>query len=83
MPRTICERALTRTLAYLEWSGVPLSDAVCLKAVQLVEQVLSGAPDQPMDRIMERLPGQFDLPTPSQPPVTPPLRRGSIGYRDY
>jgi len=82
MPNTICERALTRTLAYLEWSGVELSHAVCLKVLALVEQVLTEAPDDPMGRIMDRLPEQFDPPAPVLPPVAPPLHRGSIGYRD-
>lgn len=83
MPRTICERALARALAYLEWSGLELSPAVCLEVLQLVEQVLKEQADDPMDSIMERLPAHFTLPAPDRPPVTPPLCRGSIGYHDY
>lgn len=83
MPRTICERALARALAYLQWSGLELSSAVCLEVLQLVEQVLKEHADDPMDRIMERLPAHFTLPGLERPPVTPPLRRASIGYHDY
>lgn len=83
MPITICEQALDRVLAYLEWSGIPLTDSVCLAALKLVESVLAEPAEDPLAAVMDRLPEHFQLPHGARPPLAPPLKRGSIGYYDY
>lgn len=82
MNPTLSEHALSRVLAYLKLSGVPLTREVMLSALDLVKEALAdeGGSEQLLTRIMEQLPGRFHLPEPAVPPVCPPMRRGSIHY---
>lgn len=86
MTRTPCEHALARVLGYLRLSGVPVTRAVMLAALQLVEEVLAetepGADEAGVliARAMARVPDRFALPECDLPQVFPPLMRGSIGY---
>lgn len=86
MTRTPCEHALARVLGYLRLSGVPVTRAVMLAALQLVEEVLAeGEPGADeagvlIARAMARVPDRFALPELELPEAFPPLMRGSIGY---
>lgn len=84
MSATHSEIALSRVLAYLRLSRIPLTREVMLEALSLVQEVLRGeARVEPLlERLMERLRDHFPLPSPALPPVCPSIRRGSIHYDD-
>lgn len=84
MSVTTGELALSRALAYLRLSRIPLTREVMLEALALVQEGLREEDrlDPLLQRLMQRLREHFPLPRPSLPPVCPPLRRGSIQYDD-
>jgi len=81
MTKTLSERALARVLAYLQGMHVQLDMNAHIAALKLVEEALASGEADIYVYIMDRLPERFSLPTLQLPPLTPPLRRGSIGYR--
>ena len=80
MKKTLSERALARVLAYLQGLHVPLDMNTHIAALKLVEEALASGEADIYVYIMDHIPERFSLPTLQLPPLTPPLRRGSIGY---
>lgn len=78
------EIALSRALAYLRLSRIPVTRAVMLEALSLVQKGLHEEErlEPLLQRLMERLREHFPLPSPALPPVCPRLRRDSIHYDD-
>jgi hypothetical protein len=75
-----CEQALARVLAYLRGMDIPLTVDTSIAALKLVEEALAASEADLYGYIMDRLPERFALPELQLPPLTPPIRRGSIGY---
>ena len=80
MGNTLCERALARVLAYLNGMDVPMTTETNIAALRLVEEALARNETDIYDYIMDHIPERFTLPDLHLPPLTPPIRRGSIGY---
>ena len=80
MGNTISERALARVLAYLNGMDVPMTAETNIAALQLVQEAITLNHTDIYDYIMDRIPERFTLPDLHLPPLTPPIRRGSIGY---
>lgn len=80
MELTACERALTRVISYLTWSGVELTDQVCRTALETVIEALAQGTDRLPERALDNFLQRFDPPVPPLPRATPILRRTSMGY---
>lgn len=81
MPEIHCQQALERVLTYLGDDGVALTVDTCRKALRLVDSALAegAGPDLPA-RCVSSIPDCFELPSETIPDVSPPLKRGYIGY---
>lgn len=82
MSATPGELALTRVLAYLRLSRIPITREVMLEALILVQEELrEEARLEPLlQRLLQRLQEQYPRQDQALPPVCPPLQRGSIHY---
>ena len=80
MARALCQQALDRVLAYLEGYGIPPTNDVCRRALQLVDSALAEGSEGAIARSMDLIPRYFSLPAIDVPSQRPELRRGSIGY---
>lgn len=81
MTQTQCEQLVSRVLAYVAGTGLPVRRDTTIAALRLVEQALEqDAVEDVYAYVMDRLPQQFSLPQVDLPPLAPPIRRGSIGY---
>lgn len=78
-----CEQALARILAYLRGMDVPLTVDASIAALRLVEEALATNETDLYGYIMDRISERFTLPELQLPPLTPPIRRGSIGYANH
>lgn len=83
MARALCQQALDRVLAYLEGYGIPPTNDVCRRALQLVDSALAECSEGAIARSMDLIPEYFSLPAIDVPPQRPELSRGSIGYWRY
>lgn len=82
MAHTLGEHALARVLEYIAGTGVELTDAHTLIALQLVEEGLQSGQQDLLAWVMGEVPQRFELSPQPLPPVAPPIVRGSIGYGD-
>ena len=80
MGDTLSERALARVLAYLTGMDVPMTTETNIAALRLVEEAITMHQPDIYGYIMDRIPERFALPDVQLPPLTPPIRRASIGY---
>ena len=77
---TTAEQLLARVLAYLDGMDLVIGLPHANRALLLVQQALAQQDQDPFVYVMEELPRHFALQPPELPPLSPPLRRGSIGY---
>ena len=83
MARSIAEYALGRVLAYLRWSGVPITRDMTRTAFRIVEQAMADGDADLINRVMEEVPRRIAMPEAQLPPATLPISRVSIGYAPY
>ena len=87
MERNLCQHALGRALAYLQWSGVEPTADVCMITLQAVQAALEQGQENLLQRVMDVLPALFDLRLdvhrPPVPRAMPAIRRGSMVYGRY
>lgn len=81
MDRFLAEHALSRVNAYLSSMGIHITREVTVRVLRLIEQGFSCDQQDPLHFIMGRVKEEFVLPNPHLPPATPPISRGSVGYR--
>ena len=82
MQEMVYDDVFSRTFGYLRHNGVRLNRDSALAAVRLIEELLiAGAPDV-MDRVIVELPRRLEQADFVLPLLSPPLNRGSIGYRN-
>jgi hypothetical protein len=86
MQEMVYEDVFSRTFGYIRHNGVGLNRDSALAAVRLIEELLvADAPDV-MDRVIVELPHRLDRAGDravfALPPLSPPLNRGSIAYRN-
>ncbi|TDT41715.1 hypothetical protein DES49_1817 [Halospina denitrificans] len=74
---------LERVLAYMEESGIPITREVEKEVVKTIIGALERNEDDLFETVMTTVANRFSLASPHQPPPTPPIKRGSIGYGDY
>lgn len=80
MVRALCQQALDRVLAYLVGYGIPPTNDVCRRALQLVDLAMAEGSEDAIARSMDLIPEYFSLPAIEVPPQRPELSRSSIGY---
>lgn len=83
MARSSAEYALGRVLAYLRWSGVPVTRDMIRMAFRIVEQSVADGDADLIKRVMEELPHRMALPEVRLPPSALPIKRTSLGYASY
>ncbi len=83
MARSTAEYALGRVLAYLRWSGVPLSRDMTRMAFRIVEQAVADGATDLVNRVMEEVSRRIATPELRLPPATLPINRASLGYAPY
>jgi hypothetical protein len=83
MARSTAEYALGRVLAYLGWSGVPVTRDMIRMAFRIVEQSVADGDADLIKRVMEELPHRMALPEVQLPPAALPIKRTSLGYAPY
>jgi hypothetical protein len=83
MARSTAEYALGRVLAYLRWSGVPVTRDMIRLALRIVEQSVADGDADLIKRVMEELPQRITIPEVRLPPAALPIKRISLGYASY
>jgi chromosomal replication initiation ATPase DnaA len=81
MERFLSEQALSRVNAYLSAMGIVVTREVTVQVLRLIERGFSSEQQDPLHIIMRRVNEEFALQHPDLPPATPPMTRGSVGYR--
>lgn len=91
------QQVFSRVYGYLTEAGVEMTSERCRQMLQLIDDAMADMGEEPgvadsgksisgqrlLGNVMDLLPDYFPLPEISTPPGTPPLCRGSIGYRRY
>jgi len=80
MGNSISELALARVLTYLNGMDVSMTAETNIAALQLVQEAIALNHTDIYGYIMDHIPERFTLPDLQLPPLTPPIRRGCIGY---
>ncbi|MGB5540806.1 MAG: hypothetical protein WBO37_12000 [Gammaproteobacteria bacterium] len=83
MARSNAEYALGRVLAWLRWSGVPVTRDMTRMALNIVEQALADGDADLFHRVFEALPKRIDVPEIRLPRAALPINRISLGYAPY
>ena len=83
MARTTAEYAFGRVLAWLRWSGVPITSEVTRQTLRIIEQALADGDADLIHRVMAELPRHIAVPEVKLPPSALPVRRISLGYAPY
>jgi hypothetical protein len=81
--RSNAEYSLGRVLAYLRWSGVPLTRDMTRLAFRIVEQAVADGDADLVSRAMEEVSRRIAMPELRLPPATLPIKRASLGYAPY
>ena len=72
--------AVARALAYLERCGTLPEPAVRSRVERLVDEALGGGPGGALDRVFDRLAGEFPEASDPDGCACPPIHRASMGY---
>jgi hypothetical protein len=81
MQEFVYEDLFTRTFGYLRQSGIALTRETALAALKMIEEILVTDSRDALDRAVVELPRRLEAAESPLPVPSPPVNRGSIGYR--